>query len=256
MSLFSRESLVALATGERAAVSVDPREYELVAGPGGPGSDSTYGIPFKRLRAGSVVPIPQTGLTLRVERVYPNSRVVSPLEGGGGFTLAPEPAPPRAEAARPGLVGTVEGSGQPLFLYGGAASPTSVNTARGSLALMLRPIRRRLPFTIELVRFERDLYPGGEIARGYSSVVALRDQGTERRVTVAMNRPARQGGYAIYQSSWGSTPEGKDVSVLQVVHNPLRLLPYLGLGTALTGMALHYGLKKVGRRERRAGGAA
>jgi len=244
MSLFSRESFVALAEGEQTRLSVDPREYELVAGL--PDSENAYGIPLKRLRPGSIVPIPEVGLAFHVERVYPHSRVVSPLEGRDGFTVEPESPPPRAEEARPGLVGTLEGAAGRLYLYGGATAPTPLETAGGTLHLTLRRIRHMLPFTVELVKFDRDLYPGGEIARGFSSVVAFRDERADRRVVVAMNRPARHRGYAFYQSSWGTDPDGREVSVLEVVRNPARSLPYLAFALTVSGMALHYAMRRTG----------
>jgi hypothetical protein len=252
MSLFTRESIVALTEGERTAVSIDPREFELVAGLAGSGD--YYGIPLRSLRPGSVVPIPRTDVALHVRRLYPHSRVVSPLEGGAGFVLAPEAPPQRIEEARPGLVAALDGPAPAeVELYGGAAAATEVATRSGMLELRLRPLRLPLPFSVELTAFEREVYPGGDIPRAFSSLVVLRDASAERHVLIAMNRPARHAGYALYQSSWGMDPQGRELSVLQVVRNPVRALPYVATATIAVGLALTYTRRAVRRRAERAG---
>jgi hypothetical protein len=101
--------------------------------------------------------------------------------------------------------------------------------------LTLRPKRFMLPFSLRLLAFHHDTYPGTDIPKNFSSRVRLQrpDTGEDREVLIYMNNPLRFAGETFYQASFDTDDRG---SILQVVHNPGWITPYLGC--ALVGIGL------------------
>ena len=74
--------------------------------------------------------------------------------------------------------------------------------------------------------------------------MTIKDAGTTNegfKFNISMNQPLRHGGQTFFQSSFGSTKEGKDLSVLQVVKNPGWLLPYISVAMMSFGLVWHFG---------------
>jgi cytochrome c biogenesis protein ResB len=103
---------------------------------------------------------------------------------------------------------------------------------------MMRHVRTKIPFSVRLLRFERDLYPGTGKARSYESEVVLEDQGTQWHSVIRMNEPLRYKGYVFYQASF---LEGapKQTTVLAVVNNIGRSFPYISSIVICLGMLIH-----------------
>jgi len=98
----------------------------------------------------------------------------------------------------------------------------------------LRPKRLYKPYTIELIDFRHEQYPGTDIPKDFSSMVRVHNPFTseERETRVYMNNPLRYGGETYYQASYDKDDKG---TVFQVVRNPSWLTPYfacvvVGLG--------------------------
>lgn len=104
----------------------------------------------------------------------------------------------------------------------------------------LRFERLYKPYTISLVKFIHDLYPGTDIPKNYQSDIVLDDPdlGINRPVTIKMNEPMRHAGETFFQSSFLPGDEG---TILQVVKNPGWLLPYLSCILVSLGMMVHFG---------------
>jgi cytochrome c biogenesis protein ResB len=87
-----------------------------------------------------------------------------------------------------------------------------------------------LPFTVTLLEFRSDKYPGSHMAATYESLVRIHDDAAgdfERRIS--MNRPLHHRGYVFFQASYvEGTPM---MSILSVARAPG--LPVVYLGTAL-----------------------
>lgn len=96
-----------------------------------------------------------------------------------------------------------------------------------------------LPFTVELVDFARDNYPGSDEARAYHSDVIVHDGAVNWPVRIEMNAPLRYQGYTLYQASFGMTPDGRERTVLSVVRNKGWLFPYLASGIVFAGLCIH-----------------
>jgi hypothetical protein len=114
----------------------------------------------------------------------------------------------------------------------------------------LRPKRSYRDYTIQLRKFDNEVYPGTDIPRNYSSEINLRDPGQQenRNVKIWMNHPLRYQGETFYQSGVLSLAKG---TILQVVRNPGWELPYVSCALVALGMLIHFGINLVGFLERK-----
>jgi hypothetical protein len=104
----------------------------------------------------------------------------------------------------------------------------------------LRPERTYRPFSLTLLDFTHDVYPGTTKPRDFRARVHLQDPktGEDRKVDIFMNNPLRYGGETFYQSSFDEFDPR--VTTLQVVRNPSWLTPYFGCGAVGYGLARHF----------------
>lgn len=141
-----------------------------------------------------------------------------------------------------------KGSDQPLGTYlisllltlQGHADPV---TADGKQYRMgLRNIRYYKPYTLHLEEFRFDRYVGTGTPKNYSSRVRLidPDTGVDREVTISMNSPLRYRGETFYQADFDKKTE--QATVLQVVHNPGWIIPYISCVVVGLGLVLHFGI--------------
>lgn len=105
----------------------------------------------------------------------------------------------------------------------------------------LRSLRHQHDFSLQLVEARHDLYPGTQIPRNFSSQVIIDNPqtGENRPALIYMNNPLRYGGLTFYQYQMQSQI-GR--SILQVVHNPSWLVPYIAVGLVGLGMLIHFTL--------------
>lgn len=105
--------------------------------------------------------------------------------------------------------------------------------------IALRFKRTYFPFSLKLLEFKHDKYPGTEIPRNFSSLVQINDPAndTDRSVLIYMNNPLRYEGYTFYQASYG---EEDGTSILQVVRNPGWVLPYCAVLLIGIGLLVHF----------------
>lgn len=101
----------------------------------------------------------------------------------------------------------------------------------------LHPIKTYLSFSLELIKFKKENYPGIDKVRSYESLVNVVDGQVKQRRLIKMNRPLRYKGYTFYQSSY---IEGKNiVSILAAVKNVGRAFPYLSSLIICLGLLIH-----------------
>lgn len=103
----------------------------------------------------------------------------------------------------------------------------------------LRAERQYQPFALTLLKFSHDRYAGTDIPKNFSSRVRLRtdDGKTDREVLIYMNNPLRYGGLTFYQAGFDNNDH---TTVLQVVHNPSWLLPYVACVVMSLGLLTHF----------------
>jgi len=99
--------------------------------------------------------------------------------------------------------------------------------------------KRSLPFSIALNRFQRDTYPGTNMARDYESRVTIHDGDIKWPAAISMNEPLRYNGYSIYQASTFINRDGSPVSVLSVVKNKGWIFPYISGVFLAIGLIIH-----------------
>jgi hypothetical protein len=84
--------------------------------------------------------------------------------------------------------------------------------------------RRALPFEIDLVKFDKQLYPGTDKPRAFQSDVIVKDGDLNWHSLITMNHPLRYKGYTFYQSSFIDRGNG-EATVLTAVKNVGAIFP-------------------------------
>lgn len=120
----------------------------------------------------------------------------------------------------------------------------------GNSVIGLQAGRRtaRLPFSVHLVDFDKQTYPGTNEARAYHSDVMIEDGTLQWPARIEMNEPLRYRGYTFYQSSYTMTPDGRERTVLSVVQNKGWLAPYLASFIIFCGLCIHLSQRLFARR--------
>ena len=129
------------------------------------------------------------------------------------------------------------------ILWGQAGRPLIVAAADKQWSIELRKRRTQLPFALRLDKFTREMHPGTNTAKAYSSDVTRTDADVSIQSRISMNEPLRHMRYTLYQSSWGPTdaqPGDRLFSTLAVVRNPADQFPVVACVIVTLGMALHF----------------
>ncbi|MFA6028260.1 MAG: cytochrome c biogenesis protein ResB [Elusimicrobiota bacterium] len=251
---FSVEARMALRVGEtRAYAEADRRSELAVLDSSDPAFDRVLAFDEALLARGGELRRARWPFSLRVLRWEPNAGlepfftgVLSPaVTQGKGRTLAVRPLPrARSDEASDEPAAWVEvlsgGRSLGVWLLSRGLEEQSFSVEGRDYRFLLREKRLALPFSLTLLEFRRETYPGSDIPKSFASSLRLHDpgEGADRDALVSMNNPLRHRGLSFYQASYG---EEDRLSVLQVVRNPGRLLPYLACVLAGFGLLLHFG---------------
>ncbi|MCS5597646.1 MAG: cytochrome c biogenesis protein CcsA [Alphaproteobacteria bacterium] len=130
------------------------------------------------------------------------------------------------------------------ILFDGFTKPLDI----AGYELIYGRTQRRLPFTVELVDFERDLHPGMQMARGYSSDIIVHDGDVNWPVKIEMNKPLRYKGYTLFQADFVEPAEGPSSTILAVVKNKGWIFPYIGTLIMALGLLIHVFMRASVRR--------
>ena len=105
--------------------------------------------------------------------------------------------------------------------------------------LALRPRRHYKPFSLQLLKFQHELYRGTDTPKNFESRILLQrpDTGEKREVDIYMNNPLRYAGETYYQADWDRDDHG---TILQVVHNPSWLTPYFSCLLVGAGLIVQF----------------
>ena len=143
------------------------------------------------------------------------------------------------EKNRPGIIYEIKGKGNTqhdgiYILFMGQTIPQKFNF----FEIQLRPHRTYLPFEIELIDFKKEMHPGTDVAKSFSSEINLIENNISRKVLIEMNAPLRHSSYTFYQASF-IEQEDKQTSVLATVKNYGRMFPYVSSIIMCIGILLH-----------------
>lgn len=82
-------------------------------------------------------------------------------------------------------------------------------------------MRHGFPYALTLEEFRTDTYPSGEPLDYTSVLTASQMDGSRQQLTTSVNRPARLGGWLVYQMSYNVYGPDETTSVLECVRDPL-----------------------------------
>jgi ResB-like family len=253
--LLSRESVLHLRIGETKNYSVADRAYELaVIDTTDKDSDKVVAIPCSVLTRRGTVRDPEMPFAVRDKTFYANSQLTQndapgfqPVKttAGDGSDLWWRQLPRETAMDRVDLpsaiveIITPQGSLGTFLVSAMLTQPQHFTFDHRTYEMVLRPERYYMPFSLHLIQFRHDKYPGTDIPKNFSSRLRLQnlDNGEDRQVLIYMNNPLRYQGETFYQASYDPDDHG---SVLQVVHNPSWLTPYVACVMVAVGLTWQF----------------
>jgi hypothetical protein len=249
--LLSHESTLHLRDGESRNYSETEREAELaIIDASDADADKVVAIPQDVLASEKSISPDDLPFTVRVKQFFGNSLVADRAANAAQPPAATQGIGPRATVqALPHVtemdkrdvpsavveIETPQGSLGSWLVSEYIEQPQSFTCNNRTYQLAMRPRRLYKPYSIQLLKFQHDVYPGTDIPKNFSSRVLLQrpQTGEKREVRIYMNNPLRYAGETFYQS--GFDPDNKG-TILQVVHNPSWLTPYFSC--VLVGLGL------------------
>jgi hypothetical protein len=234
------------------------RETELaVTDTTDPQFDQVVAIPVSWLKGAQIIQHPRLPFTIKPVAYFPNatlqmrSQMPNPPPAvatqGDGTNILVEPAPLTykpdennwptgyVELAGPeGVIGT-------FLVSTMLQEPQEFTYQNRTWRLSLRASRDYLPFTLTVLKFTHDVYPGTDIPKDFASTIRLQsdDGRDDRQVRIFMNNPLRYGGRAFYQAGYANNDR---TTVLEVVRNPSWRIPYLSCALIALGLMVQFGI--------------
>jgi len=251
----SRESAMHLRIGQTKNYSEAERAFELaVVDTTDKDSDKVVAIPCSLLVRRGEVNDPEMPFRVQVKTFYPNSSLAQqsqpgyePVKSTGGLGAGVwwREEPRETEMNRMDIpsaiveIATPKSSIGTFLVSAWLDQPQAFSFDNHAYELLLRQERYYLPFSLHLIEFRHDKYPGTDIPKNFSSRVRLQnlENREDREVRIFMNNPLRYAGETFYQASFDPDDHG---SVLQVVHNPSWLTPYLSCVLVAIGLTIQF----------------
>ncbi len=258
-SLFEEESQIQLDQGQTKNYSESPYFDELaIIDQSKPDSDEVISVPANRLIKGQTISLPVSGLQLQVDESYENAALINPNQlpsanyphlrlGPMAVAVAIPKTYKQNEQNQPTAAVTLLKAGQPLgswVLSSGFPQPVQFKVDSDPFAIVFRPKRYYRPFSVTLEEFKHDRYAGTDVAKNFSSKVRLVDPSAHenREALIYMNHPLWYSDLILYQAGFGNNDQ---TTVLQVMKNPSRLIPYIACGMMALGLVIQFGMHLV-----------
>lgn len=210
--------------------------------------------PFAALESGLIIIPPEGGFTIAIDKTCRHCTAQAPADDAALIGMAakmdliPADNEPEDELNLSGATFTIAGAadgqdGTYITLEDIPVRPEITTREEETLIVYMRRDMTTLPFSIRLVDFVEEKYPGMIQAKGFHSDVIVEDNGVEWPARIAMNEPLRYKGYTFYQSSFTRGEDGTERTVLSVVRNAGRAFPYLASAVIFAGLLLHLVLR-------------
>jgi hypothetical protein len=164
-----------------------------------------------------------------------------------GYFLQPLPKKTEAElnldAAYVKVIDKKTKQEQLGIVWRAAAAPLTVQVGDEQFSIDLTRRKWKLPFAVRLDKFEREVHPGTERARKFTSHITEFTDGREDAKIITMNAPLRDQGHILFQASF-SQDQGKSGapvsrSIFAVVWNPADQWPLYSLLAVAAGLLIH-----------------
>lgn len=251
----SQESALHLRIGQTKNFSEAQRDYELaITDTTDRNAEKVVAIPAGLLARDGQAPDGMLPFGVRVKAFYANSDLAGKPESGlqpvpqtaglgNNFywrELPRETAMDRVDMPSAIIEITTPRDAPSDYLVSAFLSQPQEFSINGrSYEMALRPARYYMPFSLKLLEFHHDNYPGTDIPRNFSSRVRVQNPQTQedREVLIYMNNPLRYSGLTFYQASYDPDDGG---SVLQVVRNPGWLTPYFSCLLVGAGLIVQF----------------
>jgi hypothetical protein len=261
--LFSVHSFMRLKEGATSNYSEDSMRMELaVIDKSDPEMEQVTAVPGERLADGGAIAHESLPFRMEVRGFYQNSKLQMIGEGGpsvaastmGTGARVAVTAKPRATRMdeRDSMSAVLEiipaKGGEPLgswLVSDSLAAAQEFECDGRKWSIQLRPARYYKPYSLTLLDFTHETYPGTQIPKNFSSKVNLADPEAKdsRQVLIYMNHPLRYQGDTYYQSGFEPDNSG---TVLQVVRNPGYQAPYVACVIVSLGLIYQFTLHLTG----------
>ncbi len=268
--LFAVESHLRLERGDTKNYSEDQQHMELaVIDTTDNDLDQVTAIPESVLKKNRTIDHWSLPFRIAVRNFYQNSRLKMLNDGGPaakpianqgpGAMIAVEPVPrTTAQDERDVPAAAIEilpkdgGSLGTWLVSDALGAPQTFSCGGRTWKIAMRTARYYKPYSVTLQKFTHEKYAGTEIPKNFASKVTLIDpeRSVNRDVLIYMNHPLRYRGETFYQAGF---QQDDRATILQVVHNPSFLAPYVACVIVAAGLLWQFGFHLVGfARKRRA----
>ncbi len=136
-----------------------------------------------------------------------------------------------------------DGTEQTGIIWRFSVAPFSIKVGEEVWAVTLGRRAWKLPFSVRLDDFKREVHPGTQKARRFTAEITVTDRGNDLKKIITMNEPLRSRGFALFQQSFdmGQGEDGtvRESSTLQVVQNPSDHWPLISCIAAGIGLLIH-----------------
>lgn len=260
--LLQRESMMRLDTGETKSYSESQRDMEIaIIDQTNPGHDEVVAIPEALFAEQEMIQHPKLPFRVRIQGYHPNATLrrkdqapnapPSLATAGVGTQVALIPLPityKHDERNLPAVFAELSGPEGPLgtwLLSPMLGQPQTFTYQKRNFLITLRSTRTYMPFTVQLLKFTHDRYPGTQIPKNFASRVRVKsdDGQTDREILIFMNNPLRYAGYTFFQSGFDNNDT---TSILQIVRNPGWLFPYVACILMGLGLMIQFGFHLTG----------
>ena len=260
--LLQQDSMLRLDTGETKPYSESTRGMEFaILDTTNPAFDEVVAVPESVIAGKGIIQHGKLPFRVRIAGYYPNATVQGRDQGAGGapslatigigtqVSVVPLPLTYKQDERNlPAAyveVLTTEGTLGTWLLSPMLGMPQTFTYQNRNFLLTLRSSRYYKPFTVQLLQFTHDKYPGTEIPKNFASRVRVKsdDAKTDREVLIFMNNPLRFGGYTFYQAGFENNDR---TSILQVVRNPGWLIPYVSCIMMGLGLVIQFSFHLLG----------
>jgi hypothetical protein len=235
-----------------------------------PNFDDVVVIPEKFVAKGDPIQHPKLPFRVVTKAYYPNAALaqrdassptapVTPATTGIGLQALASPLKMtykqderNAPAAYVELIGPEGTLGTWLTSADPRFPPQRFDYEGRSWKIAFRFERNYKPYSLTLLDFSHDRYPGTEIPKNFSSRIKLNtpDGVDDREVLIYMNNPLRYAGLTFYQAGFENDDK---TTILQVVRNPSWTMPYIACTLMTLGLIIQFGIHLfafIGRRRR------
>ncbi|HST30417.1 MAG TPA: cytochrome c biogenesis protein ResB [Chthoniobacterales bacterium] len=266
--LFAVESHMQLQRGDTKNYSEDQRHMELaVIDTTDNDLDQVTAIPESLLKTNRTIDHWSLPFRIAVNNFYQNASLKMSSDAGGarpianqgpGAMIAVQPLPrTTAQDERDVPAAAIEilpkdgGSLGTWLVSDGLGAPQTFSCGGRTWMIAMRTARYYKPYSVTLQKFTHEKYAGTEIPKNFASKVTLIDpeRKVSRDVLIYMNHPLRYRGETFYQAGF---QQDDRATILQVVHNPSFLAPYVACVIVAAGLLWQFGFHLIGfARQRR-----